>query len=170
MRLPNPVTAAVAALLIANSGIGTASAGVAVVIDRDALELVAAGSNECPSRRVIFVTVDGAVRAVCDFDPPQPVVVTAAAVPPPPPTWSVEQGAAIQSTLKAWLPSGWTLAWDTATEPVAASGFSFQGAPMSAIAELFDRRSVWADAELIACSFPKQKILQVRDAGPCGAP
>lgn len=157
----------------------TADAGVAVVIDRASLRLVSAQSTECPSQSVIFVTRGGRVVAVCDTPPPaagavRPAdgqqVVAAPLAPAMPPTWRIAEAAEIRTSIAAWLPEGWRLAWDTEAAPTASVPFEFQGEPMEAIADLFDRRSVWGDAPLIACAFGAEKILQVRDRGECGQP
>jgi len=177
-------TTAISALLVAGQ-LATCNvhAGASIVIDRDALKLVAAGAGGCPQQSVRFVTEGAAIVAVCDL-PPAPRSSVAAveqlpgmdgeavppASPPPMPTWTIEPGKDIQATIKSWMPPGWTLAWDATSKPSAASKFSFTGDRMDALAELFDRRSIWSDAPPIACSFPKQKILQIRDAGVCGAP
>lgn len=145
---------------------GGAVAGASVVIDSETMKMVSSNVDACPAAYVRFVTEAAAIVAVCDMPP----AVKLAAVPPPPPTWSIEPGKEIRLALQAWIPTGWTLAWDAGTKPLAAVGYSYTGESMAAIADLFDRRNVWADAPLIACSFPKQKILQVRETGVCGTP
>lgn len=175
MRYFGGVALAFAALLVL--AVPPASAGPAVVIDRDMLRLVTDSASSCSPDRVVFVTRDTRVTATCEPQPePEPavtseaVVAAAVFVPAPPPTWRLEEGGDIHDALAAWLPSDWTLAWDTPATPAAGVSFQFEGDPMEAIAELFDRRSIWPEAPLIACSFPGERILQVRSAGQCGAP
>lgn len=182
-------TASAALLLVAAS---TADAGPAVVISRDMLGMVTEQTNSCPPDRVIFVSREGRVVAVCDAPPVIDPVVTAATLdltadaqasagvaapaaaavftPAPVPKWTIEQGQSIRDALAAWIPTDWTLAWDTTAAPLANVSFEYQGEAMDAIADLFDRRSIWPESPLTACSFPNERILQIRTAGECGAP
>lgn len=103
----------------------------------------------------------GAVPAGSGVFLPVPVVI---------PTWRIDAGADIRQAVTSWLPSDWTLAWDTPAAPAANAQFQYDGEPMAAIAQLFDRLSVWPEAPLTACSFPNERILQVRSSGACGSP
>lgn len=174
----SPQKCLTASLALALCWVNSASAGVAVVIDRGALKLVGTSGSECPPSKVIFVTRDGRIVAVCEMPAPKPVVAQAPVsqveqvAPPtaPTPVWRVAEKASIREAIGGWLPAGWRLAWDTTAEPMAEVAFSFEGEPMAAVADLFDRRSVWGDTPLIACAFGAEKILQVRDRGECGQP
>ncbi|MCU1142259.1 toxin co-regulated pilus biosynthesis Q family protein [Stenotrophomonas maltophilia] len=194
MRYFGGIASASAALMLAAAP--GAHAGPAVVISRDMLALVTEQTNSCPPDRVIFVTRDSRVVATCDGPPePEPRILAEALdvtgdapsvlpspqqtgapdqtpvfVAAPVPKWSVEQGESIREAIAAWLPSDWTLAWDTDSTPLANARFEYQGDSMAAIADLFDRRSLWPEMPLTACSFPKERILQVRAGGECGAP
>ncbi|WNH54858.1 TcpQ domain-containing protein [Stenotrophomonas oahuensis] len=156
------------------------------------LDMVTEQTNSCPPDRVIFVSRESRVVAVCDAPPtPEPVVIaepldltadtpkavgviapaaTAVFTPAPIPKWTIEQGQSIRDALAAWIPADWTLAWDTPAAPLANVSFEYQGEAMDAIADLFDRRSIWPESPLTACSFPNERILQVRATGECGAP
>lgn len=156
----------------------SAHAGVAVVIDRSALKMVGAAGSECPPSKVIFVTREGRIVAVCEAPPPKPVAAAPggeggerALIPKAPtPVWRIAEKASIREAIAKWLPADWRLAWDTDTQPAAQVAFSFEGEPMAAVADLFDRRSVWGDAPLLACLYPKDRVLQVRSTGECGTP
>ena len=155
-------------LFLASAPALRASPGVAVVIDKDALALVGAGRYGCPDSSVAFVNRGGVVRAICDAPPPP---VEARVAPPPEPVWSIAAGESIEGAFRSWLPEGWRLAWDAEETPVAATEFKHVGGePMRAIAEAFDRRSLWGSQPLIACVFPSEQILQVRSSGACGTP
>lgn len=175
----NPQKCLAASLALALCWAPNASAGVAVVIDRSALKLVGTAGSECPPSKVVFVTREGRIVAVCEAPAPPKAPVAAATegqiervVLPkaPAPVWRIAEQASIREALGTWLPAGWRLAWDSTVEPKAAVAFSFEGEAMGAVADLFDRRSVWGDSPLIACAFGAEKILQVRDSGECGQP
>ena len=174
----SPLKCLAASLVLLISWASSANAGVAVVIDRSALKLVGPSGAECPPTRVIFVTRDGRIVAVCDMPAPKPLPAASAVVggevqvlpKAPTPVWRIAEKASIREAIAKWLPADWRLAWDTTVEPTAQVAFMFEGEPMAAVADLFDRRSVWGDAPLIACSYPKDHVLQVRSTGECGTP
>lgn len=175
----SPLKVFAASVVLLTSWAFNAHAGVAVVIDRSALKLVGASASECPPSKVIFVTREGRIAAVCEAPPPKPMAAAGAAgeggeralIPKAPtPVWRIAEKASIREALAKWLPADWRLAWDTTTEPTAQVAFSFEGEPMAAVADLFDRRSVWGDAPLLACLYPKDRVLQVRATGECGSP
>jgi len=174
----SPLRCFAASVVLLMSWASSAHAGVAVVIDRSALRMVGASGSECPPSKVIFVTREGRIVAVCEAPSPKPAVAAPGGegserllIPKAPtPVWRIAEKANIREAIAKWLPADWRLAWDTAAEPIAQVTFSFEGAPMAAVADLFDRRSVWGEAPLIACAFDAEKILQVRDGGECGQP
>lgn len=168
-------------------------AQVAVRIDRTNLDLVSERSAQCEPDFVIFVNIGEHIRPVCTQPPEPPAqpvdeiddpaaqsladAAAAAAIEPPLPTWTAAANVHVRDTLAMWLPDGWTLAWDTAENPVGVP-LRTTGSFLDAVAALFATREQWtADIMLApnaappvaleARAFPNQQpapVLQVQAA------
>ncbi|WP_457805557.1 hypothetical protein [Stenotrophomonas maltophilia] len=96
---------------------------------------------------------------------PMPMPIQTAAPVPLVRTWQAASNAPVEATLRAWLPPGWQLRWDTTASPRGPE-LSVTGDLMAAIKALASTRRQWTESPslLQVLVFKADRIVQVREA------